>query len=232
MIETRKTSAIVLASVACIIQILNIILPIFSFWNYRLYMAMLLPVSVVVLFATIKQRKSKVDILLGCLVAIWSVGVTIFSGVLDSVVVCAVVSCLIGIVLIMRGKPKFFASKGTLAKLVIVISAIVLFVQCRTIASYYESSRGIRIDPYIPPEVRNNVADNLLVASFNEVGMLITICCFLLLFLAICIKSRPCEPVPKEMQRPLVRPAGPWTCECGHANTENDRFCKGCGQYR
>lgn len=153
------------------------LLPIFSFWNYRLCMIPFAFITILLFFTNLKERTKKIHILMACIILTLTIIAFLLGSSMEGVVISAVLSVYIAILLFL---PQ--TNQATLA--ITIISAIItIFMQISTICSLFDSYDLIVSGDF--PEIPLDVADRMLVAAFNEIGIAIIICCLICSALSI-----------------------------------------------
>ena len=102
--QMKKKLAVSLTLTGLVISMLCIIFPFFTFWNYRLTM---IPAFLVCLFSflsVLKERKSLVDVVCGCVVFLLVFALVYFGGSMTSTIICATICVLIAIGLVGQRK--------------------------------------------------------------------------------------------------------------------------------
>lgn len=167
----QKIISITLSVISMVLILMCTILPIFSFWNYRLCMIPFALISVLLFFTNLKERTKKYQILVACIILILGVITFVLGSNMEGVVISTVLSVYIAILLLL---PK--TTRVTLA--ITIISAIITFyIQISTICRWFNNYDVIYSGDF--PEIPLEVADRMLVTGFNEIGMAIIICCLI-----------------------------------------------------
>lgn len=184
--QIKRTVSISLSLIASIILLLCVILPVFSFWNYRLYMITLLPVCLIAFLSCLKENNRARNKIGGFCIIVLSGIVAYISGFSSSALICAVISVLITLVLIMQEKLAFLNNRVGSIVFVCIVSGISIPVQINTILGFYNSYNATLSGTY--DNIPDHVAGLMLTTAFNEIGMLITITCLLFSLIAVCVK--------------------------------------------
>ncbi len=181
MKNKQKATSITLSAISLVLILLCTLLPIFSFWNYRLCMIPFALISTILFFTNLKERTQKVHIIIACVILILSATTIILGSNMEGVVISAVLSIYIAILLLLPKK-----NHTTLA--ITIISAIIAtFLQISTICKWFNNYDLIYSGNF--PEISLEAADSMLVTGFNEIGMAIIICC--LIYSALSIQFSP-----------------------------------------
>lgn len=184
--QTKRAISISISVASLILLFLCAVMPVFSFWNYRLYMFALLPVSVISFLVLLKKNTSKPSIIGGLIILLLS-GIAVYiSGSLMSVLICAGIGILIALVIMTQGKIRLFHNRLASIAIIGIIVVLALAVQANTVSTYYQNYDLATSGIYDIPKY---VAENFLTSAFNEVGMMIVIACLLLSLIAVCLKS-------------------------------------------
>lgn len=167
MKTNRKNIAITLSVISMVLILMCTLLPVFSFWNYRLCMIPFAIIGILLFFASLKERTKTYNIVTACATLILSVIALMLGSSMEGVVISAVLSIYIAILLFL---PK--TNQATLA--ITVVTAIVTgFMQIMTICRWFENYDLIVSGAY--PEIPLEFADRMIVTGFNELGMGIVI---------------------------------------------------------
>lgn len=173
----QKTISITLSIISMVIIAMCTVLPIFSFWNYRLCMIPFALISILLFFTNIKERSKKVYILFACLVFLLSIIAFLLASGMEGVVISSVFSVYIAILLLL---PK--TNRGPIG-LTFVLGIVVIIIQISTICRWFDNYDLIISGAY--PEIPLDMADRMLITGFNEIGMAVIICCLICSALSI-----------------------------------------------
>ena len=167
----QKTISITLSIISMVIIAMCTVLPIFSFWNYRLCMIPFALISILLFFTNIKERSKKVYILFACLVFLLSIIAFLLASGMEGVVISSVLSVYIAILLLLPN-----TNRGPIG-VTCVFGIIAVIIQISTICRWFDNYDLIISGAY--PEIPLDMADRMLIAGFNEIGMSIIICCLI-----------------------------------------------------
>lgn len=184
--QTKKSIAISLSMIALVIHLLSILLPLFSFWNYRLYMMFFLPTCLFVFLSSLNIKSKKMGVAGG-----WITGVLVcicmyLGNSLTSVIICGIICLIICALLLTQEKNSFLNKKNFGITLISIVSIFAFCIQMNTIMEYFKSYEAFSSGLYDVPEY---AAGMMLTAAFNEIGMLIVIFCLIFSLIAIWIRN-------------------------------------------
>ena len=111
----QKTISITLSIISMVIIAMCTVLPIFSFWNYRLCMIPFALISILLFFTNIKERSKKVYILFACLVFLLSIIAFLLASGMEGVVISSVLSVYIAILLLLPNTNRVFPVRERLS---------------------------------------------------------------------------------------------------------------------
>lgn len=171
MKTNQKTISITLSVISMVLILMCTLLPIFSFWNYRLCMIPFAIISILLFFASLKKRTKTYNIIIACATLILSIIALMLGSNMEGVVISAVLSIYIAILLFL---PK--TNQATLA-ITIISSIITVIIQVSTICRWFGNYDLIISGAY--PEIPIDMADRMLITGFNEIGMGIIIICLI-----------------------------------------------------
>lgn len=169
--QVKNTLSITLSVISMVLILLCTVLPIFSFWNYRLCMIPFACVSILCFLADIKERSKKTRVLIACFIFSMCGIAYMLGSSMKSVVICTVLSVYAALLLLL---PK---TNKTSAIITSIFAVVAGFLQFMTITEYFNNYDLINSGAY--PEIPSYVADNMLIAGFNEIGMIIVIACLI-----------------------------------------------------
>lgn len=183
----RRIVSISLSAIGLVFLLLNAIPPIFSFWNYRLSMIIMLPVCLFVFLVALGKRKTKLDIICGCLSLLFSAILAIMSGgYWVSGIICATIGFLIGFMMLTQGKFRPLMRMGGAIAVPSVVLVVAVFAQLSELSRYLTAYEKATSGNYNVPA---SAAEPLYVAAYNELGMLFAVICLVLALFAICMKN-------------------------------------------
>ena len=171
MKTNQKTIAITLSVISMVIILMCTLLPIFSFWNYRLCMIPFAIISVLCFFSNLKERTKKYNIIVECVVLMLSIIAIMLGSNMGGVVISALLSIYIFI--------SFLLSKTNkdILMLTLILASIAIFAQFLIISKWFQNYDSIINGVY--PEIPVEFADGMLITGFNEIGMGIIIICLI-----------------------------------------------------
>ncbi len=222
----QKTISITLSVISLVLILSCTVLPIFSFWNYRLCMIPLALISILLFFTNLKERTKKVHILIACIILVLSVMAFILGSNMEGVVISAVLSVYIAILLLL---PK--TNQATLA--ITIISAIItIFIQISTICRWFNNYDLIYSGDF--SEIPLDVADRMLITGFNEIGMAIIICCLICSAFSIqCNITKETQNENSTTDNQDIKKSKIRFCrKCGFKLIDDSEFCSQCGTKR
>ena len=184
--QSKKTISISLSVLGLALLLLCAVLPVFSFWNYRLCMFLLVPISLISFLSCTKEKKTKFNVIGGCLILAFSCIAAFIGKPMTSAFICAIIGVLTAIVMIAQDKLVILQYRTPSIILESLIAIVAFASQSNTISSYYDSYEKALSGSY---DVPAHVADSMLTAAFNETGMMIAVLCLFLSFAAVCMKS-------------------------------------------
>ncbi len=167
----QKSISITLSVISMVLIFMCMVLPIFSFWNYRLCMIPFALISIILFFTNLKERTKNGYIIMACVILVLTIVALFLGSSMEGVVISAVLSAYIAILLFL---PK--TNQATLA-ITIISSIITILIQISTICRWFNNYDLIYSGDF--PEIPLEVADRMLVTGFNEIGMAIIICCLI-----------------------------------------------------
>ena len=219
----QKTISITLSAISMALILMCTVLPIFSFWNYRLCMIPFALISILLFFTNFKEIKRKVHILIPCIVLALSIIAFILGSNMEGVVISAVLSVYVAILLLL---PQ--TNQSTLA--ITIISAIItIFIQISTICRWFNNYDLIYSGNF--PEIPLEVADSMLVTGFNEIGMAIIICCLICSAFSIqCNITKETQNENSTTDNQDIKKSKIRFCrKCGFELIGKSEFCSQCG---
>ncbi len=167
----QRIISITLSTISMVLILICTLLPIFSFWNYRLCMLPFALISILLFFTNLKERTKRIHIIMACIILVLTIVAFLLGSGMEGVVVSSVLSVYIAILLFL---PK--TNQATLA--ITIISAIItILIQISTICRWFNNYDLIYSGDF--PEIPLEVADGMFVTGFNEIGMAIIICCLI-----------------------------------------------------
>jgi len=219
----KRIVSISLSAIGLLFLLLNAILPIFSFWNYRLSMVIMLPVCLFVFLIALGKRKTKMDSICGCLSILFSAILAVMSGGdWVSGIICATIGFLIGFIMLTQGKFRLLMRMGSAITVPSVVLVVAVFAQLselsRLLTAYEKATSG----NYNVPA---SATEALFVAAYNELGMLFAVICLALALFAVCMKNTYST---KENLREKVENTGAPVLQDVEIDT-TVVFCRKCG---
>lgn len=167
----QKILSITLSIISMVLILMCTVLPVFSFWNYRLCMIPFALISILLFFTNLKERTKKFYILISCIIFVLSALAFMLGMNMEGIIISAVLSVYIAILLLMP-----IISRGTVV-ITIIGGIVAIFLQALNIYRCFEFYNSIISGAY--PEIPLDVANTMLTSGFNDIGLAIMICCLI-----------------------------------------------------
>ena len=175
MKNKRKTVFVTLSIISMVIINVCTILPIFSFWNYRLCMIPFALISILLLFVNFNKNTKKNRVIISCIIMVLSgIGLWLGLGMIGGVL-RALLSGYIAFLLLLPHKNRRVVLTLVPAMIAIIWQTINICIWYR---NYNLSNSGLFL-------INSDVADRMFAIVFNEIGMTIVICCLICIAFSI-----------------------------------------------